>query len=77
MLKIMRIPAASSTRPKKMLRDLVLRRFISEAPTIDPITPPTPTSTPSPRFTSPEMAKVTAPATAIGKMLASDVAWAR
>ncbi len=74
MLKIMRIPAASNTRPKKMLRDLVLRRFISEAPTIEPMTPPTPTSTPRPRFTSPDRAKITAPAAAIGKMLASDVA---
>ena len=35
-------PGGEKTRPKTMLRVRVLRRFIKDAPTIDPMTPPTP-----------------------------------
>ena len=55
----------------------MLIRFIIEAPTIEPDHATDADGNSQTRFTSPDSAKTTAPATAIGKMLANEVAWAR
>ena len=62
--------------PNTIVNTRGLTRCITEAPTIEPRTPPMPMMTPIPTSTSPEMPNEAAPAEAMKTMAASEVACA-